>query len=349
VLRLLLLITAACSCFQAAVPVSIQMQDGEFIVAGWTPPAAAPAAGWSSIFAVYAGSGDVPPLLGRYSTDSGTLRFRPRYTLAPGLRIRAVFRGATTFFDIPREDLTPTTRVERVYPTAATLPENQLKFYIEFSAPMGRGHAWKHLSLLNEQDKPIELPFLEIEEEMWDAEGRRLTVLFDPGRIKRGVKPLEDIGPAIESGGRYTLVVGREWQDARGSHLVEAHRKPFRVTDADRTPIDTAAWRIRPVRAGTSEPLVIDFPEPLEAALAQRLIWVAGMRGRVELGHEERQWRLYPDKAWTAGEYRLQVDTALEDLAGNKVGRPFEVDLFDNVSRRVEREVISIPLTVAGR
>ena len=35
---------------------------------------------------------------------------------------------------------------------------------------------------------------------------------------------------------------------------------------------------------------------------------------------------LFPTPPGLAGAYSLQVDTALEDVAGNRVGRPFEVD-----------------------
>jgi hypothetical protein len=330
---------------QAAASVSVVMEDGAFVVKGWTPPPE-PAGGWDSIFAVYAGTGDVPPLMGEYVVRSGSLRFRPRYPLSPGVRLRAVFRGSESTFEIPRVQRTPTTRVQHVYPTAAALPENLLKFYIEFSAPMSQGHSWKYIRLLNSDGSPVNLPFLEIDQEMWDATSTRLTVLFDPGRIKRGVKPLEDIGPAIEARHSYTLSIDREWPDASGVPLVSAHTKPFRVIEADRAPIDPARWSVSAVRANTRDPLIIRFGEPLEAALATRLIWIDGVRGAVTLGTEEREWRFVPDEPWADGPHALKVDTALEDLAGNKVGRPFDVDVFERVSRRVEREILSLPITV---
>ena len=43
---------------------------------------------------------------------------------------------------------------------------------------------------------------------------------------------------------------------------------------------------------------------------------------------------------WRAGPHLLLVDRALEDLAGNSVGRPFEVDVFGPVERRVTAEVV---------
>ena len=50
------------------------------------------------------------------------------------------------------------TVVEAVYPTAERLPENQLKFYLHFSAPMSRGEAYRRVQLLDEKGKAVELP-----------------------------------------------------------------------------------------------------------------------------------------------------------------------------------------------
>ena len=44
----------------------------------------------------------------------------------------------------------------------------------------------------------------------------RLTLLLDPGRIKRGVRPLEEIGGALQVGRTYTLVIDDAWPDAKG-------------------------------------------------------------------------------------------------------------------------------------
>src|SRR5439155_1191290 len=144
----------------AAENIAIRMEGGAFRVTGWTPGADATPSGWESIFSIYAGDGDLPPMLGSYAVERGALVFRPR-----------------------------------------------------------------------------------------------LPVLFDPGRIKRGLLPLNEVGPAIEDGKRYTLVIDREWLDARGVALREEFRKQFRVGPADRTPPDPAQWRLTAPKAGTSDAL----------------------------------------------------------------------------------------------
>jgi hypothetical protein len=235
-----------------------------------------------------------------------------------------------------------TTVVEKVYPSGPEIPANQLKFYIHFSAPMHPGEAWENLKLLDHKGKVVELAFIEIDQELWDREARRLTVLFDPGRIKRGVLPREEIGAALEPGATYTLVASPVWRDARRVPIRAEFRHTFKVVPEDRTPIDPAKWRITSPAAGTREPLVIDFGEPLDAALALRLITVPTTPGSAELANAERQWRYTPESPWPATRQTIQIDTALEDLAGNKVGRPFDIDTFDRVTVRTNRGQVTL-------
>jgi hypothetical protein len=337
----------------AAETTVVRHRDGSFQVEGWNPGAAEPDGGWQAVLSVYAGEGDLPPMLGAYSVESGRLTFRPKYPVGPGVAVRAVFRPAAggaieVRFDAAAGLPAPTTRVSNIYPTVNALPENQLKFYVVFTAPMQRGEAWQRISLADENGKKVDLPFLEIDQELWDRDFTRLTILFDPGRIKRGVQPLEEVGPAIAAGHSYTLSISREWRDSRGVPLKEGFEKRFRVVEADREPIDPRKWTITPPRVSTRLPLIVDFGEPLDYALAQRMIDVEGMRGHAALERDQTRWTFVPDRAWPAGEFRLKVDAALEDLAGNRVGRPFDVDVFEKVTRQPAKQTVLVPFTVRG-
>jgi hypothetical protein len=297
-------------------------------------------------------------VLGSYRVEGEVLRFEPRFPLARGVRYRAVFRPAgraarpvEARLFVPKPGRKPTTVVTHVYPSADRLPENQLKFYLHFSAPMRRGEAYRHVKLLDEKGKPVDLPFLELDEELWDPAGKRFTLFFDPGRIKRGLKPREEVGPALVEGKRYTLVVDRGWRDEEGSPLKEGFRKSFAVTAPDDTPPDPKAWKLAPPPAGTRAPLRVSFPEPMDHALLHRLVWVADARGRkvpgnVAVGDGETRWSFTPAKPWAAGPYNLVADTRLEDLAGNSIGRPFEVDEFRRIEREVKAETVKLPFAV---
>jgi hypothetical protein len=321
-----------------------------------------------ALFAVYVQSDrptkERPPVLGSCQIEEDTLIFAPRFPLERGIRYRAVFNpsrlpGATKTdekpiiaeFIIPRPKTTPTTEVDRVYPSASLLPENQLKFYVHFSAPVSRGEAYRHIHLLKSGGEEVELPFLELGEELWDRTSQRFTLFFDPGRIKRGLKPRADFGPALEEGKSYTLIIDRAWPDADGNPLKKAFRKSFRVGPPDDQPPDPKTWKIPSPSADTTNPLMVSFPKPLDHALLQRMIWViddAGRRldGKMEVSHEETHWQFTPQHPWRAGAYHLVVDTALEDLAGNSIGRPFEVDVFQPIQREVKKELIKLPFQV---
>jgi hypothetical protein len=338
----------------AAVP-AILFEPPLFKVTGWSR-AVAPE-DWSSVFAIYAGEGDLPPVLGSYRVAADAIVFQPRFPLRPGIKYRAVFRAVqpeiTATFEIPASRAPPSTRVGQVYPTSSVLPGNQLKFYICFTAPMQRGEAWRRVHLYDAAGKLVELPFLELQQELWDPDYKRLTVLFDPGRIKRGLLPLQESGPAIEEGKEYSLVIDRAWKDAGGSPLTEVFRKNFRVAAADRTPPETKDWRITAPAAASTAPLILDFAKPLDYALLQHLIEVVDRAGRSVAGsiaveREETRWKFTPAAAWKPGEYIVRVDTSLEDLAGNRIGRPFDVDTFEKVERP-QKKVVDLPFRVRGQ
>jgi hypothetical protein len=340
-----------------AQSVSIQFESGIFRVTGWKPPASVPAGGWNSIFTVYAGAGDVPPLLGAYSVERDALVFRPSFPIAAGVRYRAVFHppGPSPIektFDGPPKDSTPAARVSRIYPTADVLPSNQLRLYIYFSAPMSRGVAAQYLHILDENGKDLngnQAVFLP-GQELWDPGFQRLTMTFDPGRIKRGLTSNERIGPPIAEGKRYTLVIDRDWPDARGAPMVEGFRKSFRGGPAQRTAPDPKQWRVTAPKAGTSEALVIDFPAPMNYPLLQSMLQVVGPRGPiagdVSVTRQEAQWRFVPKAAWSADGYRVVVNTGLEDLAGNHIGQLFDIDTFEKVTERIATDTVSLPFGV---
>jgi len=327
------------------------------------------AADWQKFFSIYARQGDflsdmnVPAMLGSYRIDEGLIRFQPQYPLERGVNYRAVFRPAKlpgadnksadiiSNFKLPLTEGRPTTIVTQVYPSADVLPENLLKFYIHFSAPMQGGHIYNYIHLLDEGGKPVELPFLEIDEELWNADMTRLTLFIDPGRIKRGVKPLEDIGPALENGKHYILAIDSAWLDSTGLPLRKGFRKPFSVGPQDRESPDASVWKIKPPKSGTLDSLTVNFQEPMDQALALRVIRVvdaAGLlvEGNIGVSANETVWSFSPHQPWRAGPHQLHVQNTIEDLAGNNIGKTFEVDLLEEVQRRFTNHVLKLDFKV---
>ncbi|MHB1422275.1 MAG: Ig-like domain-containing domain [Gemmataceae bacterium] len=326
---------------------------------------------WQQLFAVYVErSGErtrQPAMLGSYRIVKDVLRFEPRFPLVRGIAYRAVLHPANLpghsgaaeeaiekVLLLPKAKPAAPTVVAQVYPSKNELPENQLKFYLHFSAPMSRGDAYEHIRLLRSDGRADEQAFLELPQELWDRDGKRFTLLIDPGRIKRGLKPREDLGPVLEAGKRYTLVIDRAWKDAEGNPLKETYRKTFRVLPPDETQPDPKTWKITSPAAGTSEPLVMISPKSLDHALLHRMVWITEQRGEkvsgtIEVTRQETCWRFTPATPWQAGRYHLVADTRLEDLAGNSIGRPFEVDELRPIEREHKVETVRVPFKVLAK
>jgi hypothetical protein len=278
-----------------------------------------------------------PAILGTYRAEGGELRFAPRFALLRGRTYRVERtaddgRDASLDFRVPEPpDPGPAATVEQVFPSGDVLPANHLKFYLHFSRPMREGPGiFDRVRLLDDAGREVADPWRR--NELWSEDRRRFTLWIHPGRVKQGVNLREELGPVLREGGRYTLVIDAALPDAEGRPLAAEHRRTFRVGPADRTRPDPSAWTLRPPAAGADGPLTVEFGEPLDRALAERLITVVGpdgkpVAGRAELSDGETVWRFRPLRPWAAGDHTLTVDPRLEDLAGNTPERPFEVDL----------------------
>jgi sugar phosphate isomerase/epimerase len=294
--------------------------------------------------------------------NAGELRFTPRFPPQPGTTYRVFFGKQTAEFRVPaaRPPKTPT-EIAAVYPQADVLPENLLRMYVHFSRPMKKGDIYKFLTLTRSDGVVVEHPFLEIDEELWSPDGKRLTLLFDPGRVKRGLQPREEAGPILEEGKKYTLTISKHWPDETGFPLKEAFTKSFAASKPDDEAIDPEKWVLVPPRnlaagdaPGFDPTLRIDFgrTKVIDSALANRLIWVVDEDGQ---RIDRMAGKTVTDsgvmfggnvKRWPPGKYKLVIDTRLEDVCGNRVGRPFEVDILKPVTKAIEATTVELPFEV---
>lgn len=315
---------------------SLTYEDGVVRAAGWSGPE--PADGWESVLAVRAGDDlAAPAMLGDYKKSGDVITFTPRFRPSPGVKLHVSFtdeskQTLTSTFGEATDALAPTTRAARIYPSTDEWPANTLKMYVEFSAPMASGDAYTHIRVRDAQGRIVEGPFVEIEPELWDPTGTRLTLLFDPGRIKRGLVDNESSGPPLMPGSTVTIEVDPAMRDARGAPLFEKLKRTIRVSEAVRLPVDAKQWRIDAPKSA-SDDLVITFPRPLDHALAQRAISISHessrVAGKVTLEDNETRFRFTPDSPWRSGRHEIVVDGVIEDLAGNRLGKVFDVDTSD--------------------
>lgn len=313
-----------------------------------------------SIYVIDEAALDLPPMAGTYLIEKGELRFTPRFPFRSATAYRAVLQplepGAKPLVKeflapSPRPGSTSPTRIATIYPTSAILPENLLKFYLHFTAPMGRGEAYERLKLLKSDGQAVAAPFLEIGEELWDTTGKRLTVLIDPGRIKKGVKPREDLGPALEAGQEYRLVIDGAWRDATGKPLAGGFEKRFKAGPPVEKELKIAEWKVAAPAADTKTALSVSFPQPLDHALLERTLSLTGPGGKlvpgvIAIANDERRWEFRPEAAWVPGMHRITINTVLEDLAGNRIGKAFEVDELRSLDKVIDVETVELSLLV---
>jgi hypothetical protein len=211
----------------------------------------------------------------------------------------------------------------RISPHANVLPANTLRFYIHFprsgEAHFDRDHLW----LLNQEEQVVREPFLVLSQELWSGDGRRLTVLMEPGRIKRGLGTDPSHEPALVVERTYSLVVTALGQTARHS---------FRVSDPVLKAVDETHWRLASPAAGTLDPAVVHFDRVMDAALCEDEMAVLAPSGeivqtRLLLAPDGTAARLIPSRPWRAGEHRLVASERLEDVCGNRLGEPLDHDL----------------------
>lgn len=328
---------------------------------------------WSSILVVYTGRlplnmwvdpSEIPRVAGICTIEDGLLRFRPRYPLIQGLTYTARLDFSQLGADLadlppvvahltlPAEEIEPSTFVRAIYPSSPQLPENLLRFYVHFSAPMTRGEAYERVRLLDESSgEEVVQPFVEISEELWDPLTRRLTLLFDPGRIKRGLRPHREAGPPLRQGRSYRLLISSDWRDGRGLPLVEGFEKRFDVRAPDRSSPRPSDWRVVAPRSGSRDAVTLNFSEALDHGLLMRVLSVRDARkmpleGIAETEADETIWRWTPSAPWRAGQFTIEIDSLLEDLAGNNLRGAFDVDLELSAGQAEKGDKVEIPFSV---
>jgi hypothetical protein len=285
----------------------------------------------------------VVPAAGRWSRVGDALRFTPRFPFPRG-RSYVLVRttddagsGDPRWAEVARLDraaaeTVPTATVVEIHPTAAVVPENLLRLSVTFSAGMDEGSAAGRVHLEDEAGRPVAQALLPMPPELWDRPRRRLTLLLEPGRIKRGLVPNVELGAPLARTASVALVVDSGVRDADGTGLVAGARRRYRVGPAVRLRVAPERWQVRWPAAGSPDPLVVDFERPLDHVLALRCLRLttaggAAVAGRVSLDDGQVRWCFTPLAPWPAGPWQLHVDTTLEDLAGNSVRRVFDRDL----------------------
>jgi hypothetical protein len=337
-------------------------------------------ADWESLFAITVGetADDRSPVVkGRYSVmgsmgsmgspaasgPRGSVVFVPRFPFDAGRTYRARLDPSklprprqsavvTATLAVPAVATTPTTVVTGVHPAAEVVPENLLRMYLEFSAPMGSRAATDFVRLLEvrgSHEEVVEGAFLPIEADFWNPDHTRYTLFLDPGRVKEGILPNRQRGRPLKAGRRYVLEIASAWPDANRLPLAAAFRHEFRAGRLVHAAMKLADWRVTAPTAGTRDPLVVVFPRPIDHAVVMRALAVekhaVAVAGAVRLDERDTRWAFTSHEPWTAGDHVLSVQAFLEDPQGNQINVPFE-EAVDAPKPERALDTYSIPFSV---
>jgi hypothetical protein len=226
-------------------------------------------------------------------------------------------------------------QVVSISPAARSIPANTLRLYVTFDHPARGVVSTRDLRLLDNAGRTIDRAFMDFGQDLWSPDGRRLTVLFDPGRVKRGVEGDGESAAPLQVGHSFTVEVSGK-------------RFHYQITPAVRTAIIPKTWRLVLPKADSRDALTVTFDREMDEALLRDQLGVVDARGRLQAGQTTtsssgRVWSWRPMHSWRTGDYRLVVGSNLEDVSGNRIGEALDHEVG---SPDAARETVAVPFTI---
>lgn len=167
---------------------------------------------------------------------------------------------------------------------------------------------------------------VDIPDGLWSPDGKVLTLLLHPGRVKQGLAAHRALGRALAAGGDYRLVIGPGLMAEDGRMLGAARQVPLRIGPAEMRGFDPARWRWTPPRPGSAAQMAIASGRQIDALSLQGGVRLEDGEGRahaVTLHAEGTRIVAIPAAPWP-DVIRLAVAPWLEDVCGNRPHEGFE-------------------------
>jgi hypothetical protein len=228
-------------------------------------------------------------------------------------------------------------------PEAKTIPANTLRMYFMFDRPARGLVHQSEVKLVGPDGSEIKDAFMNFGQELWSPDGKRLTVFFDPGKIKRDVEAEGDTIAPLKEGNSYRI----ELADYIHS---------FQVGPPVRERLDPELWQVIEPSPNSSR-LEIKFDRVMDAALLLDQIEVVEMKSRNRVSTTKiiqaggAGLVLFPEVKWRIGHYAVVASSILEDVSGNRMGESLDHirgQDADEKSREVKRFVIASGVTNHG-
>lgn len=229
----------------------------------------------------------------------------------------------------------------RIEPATSVIPANILRWYFHFNQS-GRNLVRQCEFYLEELDgNPRRIqPFVDFGDELWSGDGTRLTIFFDPGRVKRHVKAADNRAAILRSGHHYRWL----WNESTIGQ--------FRAGAPIRTKLASHRWALY-APASPVAPVRVLFDRLMDPALlaSTSSVSVVGgelVPGKLTISDGGFGWSFTPDQPWYNGDYLVNFAATLEDVCGNRVSESLD-HLYASTTRR-NAGCISMPFnTRKGR
>lgn len=211
-------------------------------------------------------------------------------------------------------------------PQFSKIPANTLRLYVTFSESMSIGQVRDKIFLVDSRGKRVTNPFLNLNTELWDSEQKILTLLFDPGRIKRHVGPNLVAGSPLAVGNTYQLLIDGSMESANGNELGSDRSMMYQIVEAINDAILVDNWELS-APENDKAPVSIKFDRLMDTVAASRLITVLDSSLERVAGVAEtdgRTWWFIPQKTWSDDTFHLSVHSELEDVSGNTQRAAFD-------------------------
>jgi hypothetical protein len=284
---------------------------------------------------------------GKADAESDVIRFTPDVPFERGMSYD-IFDGQRIVhsFSILANETATIPEIVASFPSCDSVPENLLKIYLVFDQPMMEGRAYDFIHLTNHSTgDTIEGAFLELQPELWSEDEKMLTLWLDPGRIKKDLIPNKTRGTVLSPDSWYELSVSPGWKSKSGQVMRGEYRRVFITKNRDSGKPDVTTWTV-----GVGNDIVVDMNESLDQPLLSSSIsfWHGEdkIAGSLHIQECERTFRFTPGEALEQGTYRIEIESRLEDLAGNNLNRLFETDVTGPKSVSENKSIHTIEFRV---
>lgn len=220
-------------------------------------------------------------------------------------------------------------RMVSVHPASVVWPANILRFHLEFDRAMDPFDAAAHVQLMTDDGQAVSGVLVDYPDGLWTADGRILTLLMHPARIKRGVAAHEALGPALRPGASYWLRVDPAMADLQGRKIGREERFRFSASEPERRRIDTSAWCWTRPKSGTSAPLRVETGRSLDNLSVRTAVFMMGESGVPHPASFQVTGEVimvFPHSPWP-DVIEIVVQPWLEDVCGNRPDGSFEQNI----------------------